>query len=208
MRNLVLGIFLSAFVTLGAVSPADRVFQPEEEDSQDQEGFPLTIGFECPRNFGFHIGDEIPLTVTLEAEKGTVVDLVNLPKKNDRHGPFEVRDVCIRKRRDKGKSIYTILYLLQSFTPAVAVDRLVFPPLQISYATQEDWNPVESRYRYHGLFSQPFDIFVSRTATYFGPMKDAKGPEIDRWAVLQWKLSTLTGSILVLLASITWPWEL
>lgn len=207
MKKLLLGLFLSAFVTLGAVSPANRGVQSGEGDSPDQEGFPITIDFHCPRSFGFHIGDEIPLTVTLEAREGIIVDLVNLPQKNETHGPFEVRDVRVRKHRERGRTIYTVFYRLQSFRPAVAVDRLSFPPLRISYATKEDWNPVESTYHYRGLFSQSFDIFVSRTATYFGPMKDMKGPVMAKKAAFRWKVVTVLGTVLALVAFIAWPWE-
>lgn len=207
MKKSLLVIFLAAFVTLGAVSPPNRSVQPRQEGSSDEEAFPITIDFFCPRNFGFHIGDEIPLTVTLEAEDGVIVDLVNLPQKNETHGPFEIRDVRVRKHSENGRTTYTVSYQLQCFTPAIAVDRLSFPPLRISYATKEDWNPVESKYRYQGLFSQSFDIFVSRTATYFGPMKDIKGPITDKKVAVMWKVATVLGGLMALVAFITWPWD-
>jgi hypothetical protein len=246
MKKLLLVPFLAAFLTLGAVSPADRNLKPEETESRanrsvpseeteppanpsvqseetetsadrgvqpedrespDPEAFPIMIDFQCPRNFGFHVGDDIPLTVTLEAREGIIVDLVNLPQKGEAHGPFEVRDLRIQKSQSSNRTIYTVHYRLQSFMPAIAVDKLSFPPLRISYATKDDWNPVESKYHYRGLFSQPFDVFVSRTATYFGPMKAMKGPMEDETLTVMWKVATVAGSLLVLVALITWPWE-
>ena len=207
MKKLPLITFLAAFLALGTASSDNRSLQSEEGNSSDQGGFPITVDFHCPRNFGFHIGDKIPLTVTMEAEEGPIVDLVNLPQKGETYGPFEVRDVRIRKRGDNGRTLYTVLYELQSFEPAVSVDKVKFPPLRISYATEGDWNPVESEYHYRSLYSQAFDIFVSRTATYFGAMKDIKGPIEDGTTTLIWRVSTVVGGLMVLLTLITWPWE-
>jgi len=201
-------MFLAGFLSMGAVSPPNGGVESGEGDLPAEEPFPITIDFQCPRDFGFHIGDEIPLTVTLEAKEGIIVDLVNLPQKNETHGPFEVRDMKVHKRRESDRTIYTVFYRLQAFTPAIAVDRLSFPPLRICYATKEDWNSVESTYRYRNLVSQPFDIFVSRTATYFGPMKDIKGPITDKKVTVLWKVAACVGSLMVLLALITWPWQL
>ena len=87
------------------------------------------------------------------------------------------------------------------------MDKVKFPPLRISYATEGDWNPVDSKYRYRSLFSQPFDIFVSRTAALYGPMKDIQGPIMDERAAVIWKVAAIVGGLMVLLALITWPWE-
>jgi hypothetical protein len=100
-----------------------------------------------------------------------------------------------------------VFYELQSFEPAVSVDKVKFPPLRISYATEGDWNPVESEYHYRSLYSQAFDIFVSRTATYFGAMKDIKGPIEDGTTALIWRVTTVVGGLMVLVAFISWPWE-
>jgi hypothetical protein len=207
MKKFLVLTFLAASLTLGTVSSDNRSVQPGEEDSPDHEAFPITVDFHCPRNFGFHIGDEIPLTVTLEAKEGPIVDLVNLPQKEDVHGPFEVRNVRIRKRGENGRTIYTVVYQLQSFEPAIAVDKVKFPPLRISYATKGGWNPLKSKYHYRSLFSQPFDIFVSRTAAHYGPMKDIQGPIMDERAAVIWKVAAIVGGLMVLLALITWPWE-
>ena len=97
MKKFLLITFLAAFLALGTGSSGDRTVQSGEGDLPDQDAFPITVDFQCPRNFGFHIGDEIPLTVTLEVSEGPIIDLVNLPQKNEIHGPFEVRDVRVRK---------------------------------------------------------------------------------------------------------------
>jgi hypothetical protein len=101
--------------------------------------------------------------------------------------------------------VYTVLYQLQCFSPIIAVNKINFPPLHIGYATQDDWDPIESRYRYRGLFTQPFEILFSRTATYFGSMKEMKGPMPDKNAVVMWKIAILAGGLMVLTALITWP---
>ncbi|MCK5551594.1 MAG: hypothetical protein KAJ09_00525 [Deltaproteobacteria bacterium] len=208
MKMFVLLTFLTACLALGPVSSDKPSIQSGDGSSPGHEAFPITVDFHCPRNFGFHIGDEIPLTVTLETRDGHMIDLVNLPREEETHGIFEVRKVRVRERRKNGGTTYTILYLLQSFEPAIAVDKLKFPPLRISYATEEDWNRVASKYRYRHLFSQPFDIFVSRTATYYGPMKDIKGPIMDERAAVIWKAAIIVGGIVVFVAFLTWPWEL
>ncbi len=207
MKTFLLVTFLADSFVLGTASSDDRSLQSEEGDPSDHKAFPIIVDFHCPRNFGFHIGDEIPLVVTLNTGDGPVVDLVNLPQKDETHGPFEVRDVRVHKNRNTGGTTYTVTYRLQSFEPAIAVDRLKFPPLRISYATEKDLNPVESKYHYRSLFSQSFDIFVSRTAAYYGPMKDIKGPIIDKSAALIWKVAMAIGGFMVFMALVTWPWE-
>ena len=207
MKKLLLVLFLLPFLTVGVVSSPGESTKSVDADPSEQEPFPITIDFHCPRDFGFHIGDEIPLTVTLEARKGVILDLINLPQKNDTHGPFEVRDMRVRKRRENGRTVYTVLYQLQCFTPAIAVDRVNFPPLHIGYATKEDWDPMESKYNYRGLFSQSYEILFSRTATYFGSMKDMKGPILDKKAALMWKIAIMAGGLMALAALFTWPWN-
>lgn len=208
MRKLLLATSLIAFLTLGSVSQPGPSVEPPKKDTPGEMAFPISIDFECPRNFGFHIGDEIPLMVTLEAQDGIVIDLVNLPQKKEKHGPFEVRDVRVRKRRKGGRTVYTVFYRLQSFEPAIAVDKLNFPSLRISYATKDDWDRKDSKYRYQSLFAQIFEVFVSRTATYFGPMKDIKGPMKDKKFNFIWQAATSLGGLMVILALFTWPWEM
>ncbi len=190
---------------MGRVSAPDENIDSGGAAARSQEDFPITIDFHCPRNFGVHIGDEIPLTVTLGVPNGVVLDLVNLPQKKDTHGPFEVRDMKVFTRRENGRAVYTVTYQLQCFTPAIAVNKVAFPPLYIRYATREDWDPMESKYRYRSLFSQSFEIVFSRTATYFGSMKEMKGPIHDKTAAVIWKMALLAGGLMVLAAFLTWP---
>ena len=204
MKKLILLVFFCAFFALGNVSPIDYPVHSEEKESPDQKSFPVIVDFESPRDFGFHVGDEIPLTITMKVKNGNILDLVNLPKEKENHGPFEVRGVNIKKRQKGDQTEYRVSYNLQSFEPAIAVDRLTFPPLLISYATDKNWNRKESKYEYQTLFSQSYDILVSRTATYMGPMKALKGPISDKRGRMFWMTSTTMGSLMILLALLTW----
>jgi hypothetical protein len=206
MRKYILLTFMVAFVALGIVSPTHHSAYSEDETPTDQEMevFPVTVDFESPRNFGFHVGDEIPLTITMKVKDGNILDLVNLPKEKESHGPFEVRGVKVKKRKKGDQMEYAVSYRLQSFEPAIAVDRLTFPPLRISYAANGNWNRKESKYEYQTLFSQAFDVLVSRTATYLGPMKDLKGPIYDRKGTLRWQVTMTLGGLMLLLALCTW----
>jgi len=47
--------------------------------------FPIVTSFELPRDYGYFIGDEIPLTLMIESQKGVVIDLVNLPRQGEQH---------------------------------------------------------------------------------------------------------------------------
>jgi hypothetical protein len=207
VKTFLLVASLAASLLLGTESSDHGTPQSEGRDTAGHEAFPITVDFHCPRNFGFHIGDEIALVITVNAQDGHIVDLVNLPQKDEAHGPFEVRDVMVQRCPNGAGNTYTVAYRLQSFEPAIAVDKVKFPPLRVSYATEKDWNPVESKYHYRSLLSQPFDIFVSRTAAYYGPMKDIKGPLMDKMAALVWKVALVFGGFVVFMALITWPWE-
>ena len=58
------------------------------ETAGDTERFPILTRFELPRDYGYFIGDEIPLTLVVETSQGVVLDLVNLPKQGETHGPI------------------------------------------------------------------------------------------------------------------------
>lgn len=204
MRKVVPFFFLAACLALGFVSSADQSAHSQETTPTEPNVFPVTVDFDSPRNFGFHVGDEIPLNITMKVKKGSIVDLVNLPKKKESHGPFEVRDVNVRKHSNGDQTEYAVSYRLQSFEPAIAVDRLTFPSLRISYATNGSWNRKDAKYEYQTLFSQPFDILVSRTATYMGPMKELKGPIYDRKGTFLWMVTMPLGSLLIFLSLFTW----
>ena len=204
MKKCALLFLMSAFIALGLVSQIDHQVHSKEVGSTGQHSFPVIVDFESPRNFGFHVGDEIPLTITIKVEKGSIVDLVNLPKEKESHGPFEIRGVHVKKRQKKGQTEYRVSYRLQSFEPAIAVDKLTFPPLNISYSMEKDWNRKESKHEYQSLLSQDFDILVSRTATYLGPMKPLKGPLNDKTGIVIWETATVAGGIMIFLALFTW----
>jgi hypothetical protein len=204
MKKFALLTLLPVFVALGLVTQIDHQVHSEEVGSSEQQTFPVIVDFESPRNFGFHVGDEIPLTVSMKVGKGSIVDLVNLPTKKESHGPFEIRDVSIKRRQKKGLTEYRVSYRLQSFEPAIAVDRLTFPSLNISYSREKDWNRKKSKHEYQTLLSQNYDILVSRTATYMGPMKPLKGPLVDKTGTILWKAATVAGTMMILLALFTW----
>ena len=204
MKKIALLTLLPALIALGLVSQINHWVHSKEVGPAGEQTFPVIVDFESPRNFGFHVGDEIPLTITMKVGKGSIVDLVNLPKEKESHGPFEVRGVSIKKHQKKGLTEYKVSYRLQSFEPAIAVDRLTFPPLNISYSMAKDWNRKESKHEYQTLFSQNYDILVSRTATYLGPMKPLKGPLDDKTGTIIWRVATVTGGIMIFLALFTW----
>ena len=204
MKKFTLLTLLPVLIALGLVSQIDHQVHSKEVGSTGPQTFPVIVDFESPRNFGFHVGDEIPLTITMKVEKGSIVDLVNLPKEKESHGPFEVRGVSIKKRNKKGQTEYRVSYRLQSFEPAIAVDRLTFPPLNISYSMEKDWDRKESKHEYQTLLSQDYDILVSRTATYLGPMKPLKGPLGDKTGIIIWKVATVAGGTMMFIALFTW----
>ena len=206
MKKFLLVLFFLALVMMGTAPLPGETLESGGADSPDPGTFPIKVDFHTPRNFGFHIGDEIPLTVTLEVRKGVILDLVNLPHPKDKHGLFEVRGMKVGKRLENHRTVYTVAYRLQCFTPALAVNKVNFPPLHIGYATQEDWNPMESKYRYRDLYSQSFEVFFSRTAPFFGPMKELKGPILDKKGALRGEMAMVAGGLMVLAGLISRPW--
>ncbi len=206
MKKFLLVLFFFAFVMMGTAPLPGESLESGEADTPDPGTFPIKVDFHTPRNFGFHIGDEIPLTVTLEVRKGAILDLVNLPHPKDMHGLFEVRGMKVGKRLENDRTVYTVSYRIQCFTPALAVNKVNFPPLHIRYATQEDWNPMESKYRYRDLYSQSFEVFFSRTAPFFGPMKELKGPILDKKGAARGEMAMVAGGLMVLAGLISRPW--
>jgi len=206
MKKFLLLMILLPFVTMGTAPLPGESPESGQTGSPAQGSFPIKVDFRTPKNFGFHIGDEIPLTVTLEVRNGVIIDLVNLPHRKDIHGPFEVREMKVDKRLEKERTVYTVSYRLQCFTPALAVNKVNFPPLHIGYATPEDWNPMESKYRYRDLYSQSFEIFFSRTAPFFGLMKELKGPILDKKGAARGEMAMVAGGLMVLAGFFSRPW--
>jgi hypothetical protein len=156
------------------------------ETAADTERFPILTRFELPRDYGYFIGDEIPLTLVVETSQGVVLDLVNLPKQGETHGPFEIRALQLTTApHTLGGTIYRAAYILQYFgvTPLTAQ----FEPLEILYAQSGDRMGTTHTYTYKSLLTQPIALNLARIGPY-GPTRalDITGPVTDSRAVLVW----------------------
>ncbi|GIX49018.1 MAG: hypothetical protein KatS3mg131_3229 [Candidatus Tectimicrobiota bacterium] len=173
-----------AIARLLATSPAPppALDSPAAAAEGAQHPFPLVSRFELPRRYGYFIGDPIPLTLVLETRAEVVVDLVNLPRRGEKHGLFEVREVTLTTHRRGGHKVYRAHYTLQYFG-ATPLD-VEFAPLEILYA-RADTAPGGLRYR--RLLTQPVIINISRLGPYRPtPPMDIKGPLPARRAGLGW----------------------
>jgi hypothetical protein len=156
------------------------------ETAEDPEPFPILTRFELPRDYGYFIGDEIPLTLVVEASQGVVLDLVNLPKQGEKHGLFEVRELRLTTTPDAlGGTTYRAAYTLQYFgvTPLTAQ----FEPLEILYAHSADRLAPTHTYIYKSLLTQPIALNLARIGPY-GPTGalDIAGPVADSRTALVW----------------------
>jgi hypothetical protein len=160
------------------------------------EPFPIVTRFELPRDYGYFIGDEIPLTLTIEAQKGVVIDLVNLPREGEQHGLFEIRHLAITSSTTKEQIVYRAAYTLQYFGAAPLTAQ--FEPLEILYARPAAEEPHEKRItQYKSLFTQPAVLNISRLGPYRATQAlDPKGPLSDRRRGLIWIPSLLGLSLL------------
>ena len=142
-----------------------------------EERFPIVSRFELPRDYGYFIGDEIPLTLIIETHGRVVLDLVNLPQKGEKHGLFEIRGLSLSLPTSNNEhKVYRASYVLQYFgaTPLTAQ----FQGLEILYALSDARSGPHDTYAYKSLFTQPVTINVSR----IGPFRPAhamgvKGPQ-------------------------------
>jgi hypothetical protein len=98
---------------------------------------PITVRIESPRDFGYHIGDVIPLTVAVDAPPDVVLDLENLPRPGDGLGPFEVRRVRVDRGLERAGARYRIRLELQTFVAGHA-GILAVPPFELRYARSEE----------------------------------------------------------------------
>lgn len=138
------------------------------------ERFPVLSRFEFPRNYGYFIGDEIPLTLVIETTGDVILDLVNLPGKGEKHGVFEVRNVTITSSTvSPEKKIYRAAYTLQYFGPTPLITH--FGPLEILYAWPKERVSMGT-YAYQRLFTQPVPISLSR----IGPFQPARALEMKK----------------------------
>jgi hypothetical protein len=150
------------------------------------ERFPILSRFELSRDYGYFIGDVIPLTLVVETAGGVVLDLVNLPQTGEKHGFFEVRDLQLSvSSPSDGLTVYRAAYTLQYFgaTPLM----VHFAPLDILYALPDDRAAPTNAYRYKSLLTQPVAFNMSR----IGPARpthplDLKGPVTHSRAGMIW----------------------
>jgi hypothetical protein len=156
------------------------------EPPTDTERFPILTRFEYPRNYGYFIGDEIPLTLVVEASKGVVLDLINLPKKGEKHGLFEIRQAQLSSETAaEGTTVYRAAYTLQYFGPAPLT--LQFEPLEILYAQSGERASTTQAYTYKSLLTQPVTLSLARIGPY-GPThaQDIKGPVAASRTMVLW----------------------
>ncbi|RMF84985.1 MAG: hypothetical protein D6736_18210 [Nitrospinota bacterium] len=164
-KRLLILILIGIVVPIGYLMVPKFLVTPSPTATARSRHFPIFSHFELPRDYGYFIGDEIPLTLIIEAEPGVVIDLVNLPQKGETHGPFEIRDLAITSSTQKqGKKIYRVHYRLQYFGPTPLTTR--FAPLEILYATSRKGVAPEKTYTYQSLFTQPVTINISRIGPY------------------------------------------
>jgi hypothetical protein len=170
------------------------------------EQFPILSQFELSRDYGYFIGDEIPLTLVIETTADVVLDLVNLPQKGDTHGLFEIRDVHITSSPgEHATQIYRADYILQYFGPTPY--SAPFGPLEILYALPRAPDASQPTYTYKRLLTQPAVIHIAR----LGPLRvnqavQLKGPVDDQRAGIIW-VSFFFGTTLLLTAVGGWGWE-
>jgi hypothetical protein len=182
------------------------VLAQTETPAPATESFPILTRFELPRDYGYFLGDEIPLTLLIETAHGVVLDLVNLPKKGEKHGLFEVRDVQLTSSAAaNGQKVYRAQYTLQYFgaTPLSTY----FEPLEVLYALPEDRVAPTNTYLYKSLRTQPVRLNVSRIGPYHPTQAiDIKGPLGDSRAGIIWGSATV-GILLVLTSTGSWCWH-
>lgn len=197
-RTAVIAVFVGLFSYLAVEALAEETPEPA---APAPEPFPIVTRFDIPRDYGYFIGDEIPLTLYIETAKHAVLDLVNLPRKGEQHGLFEIRDFALTSTYDAaGGIVYRAAYRLQYFGAAPLT--IQFVPLEILYALAKDNSAHVSSYR--SLFTQPVTINISRIGPYQPTQAlDPKGPLTDARADLVW-LPCLLGTTFLFLAMGGW----
>jgi hypothetical protein len=193
-QSLLLVVFISLSSGFGCPTLADATGL-----STETERFPIVTRYEVARNYGYFIGDEIALNLVIETARGVVLDLVNFPKKGEKHGLFEIRDVHLsRIRQPEGGTMYRAAYVLQYFgaTPITAF----FEPLEILYALSEERAATSQTYRYKSLLTQRMPLSLARIGPYGPtPALEMKGPAVDTRPALVWGSASL-GIVLLLIS--------
>jgi hypothetical protein len=201
-RPIAIFIMLLLWVGSGFPEGSSGGTKPEtqpESDIEATERFPIVTRFAMERAYGFFIGDEIPITLEIETERGVVLDLVNLPRAGEEHGSFEVRHFHLTSiDQPNARRLYRADYRLQYFGAAPLT--LQFEPLEILYASAQNRDEAAQRYIYKSLFTQPVIIDISRIGPYHPtPALGLKGPldDVRPWRI--WLAAGL-GSLCVLAA--------
>lgn len=172
------------------------------------ERFPILPRVELARDYGYFIGDVIPLTLVIETTDDVVLDLVNLPHKGETHGVFEVRDLTMTSASmANGQMVYKADYRLQYFGPTPLTTP--FKPLEILYALPEHRSAATGTYTYKSLFTQPVPINLARV----GPHRQTgalalKGPVEDRrTGMIHAGFGLGALFLLAALGGCTWEWH-
>lgn len=206
MKKVVIFLGLTAIIGLcGYLTVPIVVSARSEPSAASSKQFPIFSRFELPRNYGYFIGDEIPLTLVIETTGDIVLDLVNLPNKGYQHGLFEIRDRKTTFSTDANATkVYRIAYTLQYFGPTPWSEP--FGPLEILYALTPDPNVSGQAHIYKRLLTQPIVIHMAR----IGPLQPTavpqmKGLQDDQRSVVIW-LSFTLGMAMVFTAIAGWGW--
>ena len=95
-----------------ALGDRNAAGEGEQASLHRESPFPILTRLDFPREYGFFVGDEIPLTLSIEAVEGVRIDLVNLPREGNMVGVLEVREARIKPpHHHDGKRIYPIEYI-------------------------------------------------------------------------------------------------
>lgn len=140
---------------------------------------PISARFETPRDFAYHIGDLIPLTLVIEAAPGVVIDLDRLPHRGGTVDLFEVRDVRIDRARTASGRVYRVTFTLQTFVPGTLVPGVAFPPLELHFAQPEDRLGGGGDHD-RSVTLPPYRFFLSPTTVGQDALRPNKGSTVPR----------------------------
>jgi len=207
VKKVVILLGLTAIIGLCGYLTVPTFVRPHSAPSAaSSKQFPIFSRFELPHNYGYFIGDEIPLTLVIETTEDIVLDLVNLPHKGYQHGLFEIRDRKMTISTDANATkVYRIAYTLQYFGPTPWSEP--FGPLEILYALSPAPNVSGQAHIYKRLLTQPIVIHMAR----IGPVQPTAVPQMkelqdDQRSVAIW-LSFTLGMAMVCTAIAGWGWQ-